>query len=140
MPDTRKITGLDGRQLPGFLKKSFVLNFAGGEIWFEHLDGIYEHEALVLEKLNADSRRFLRPSSPAFVGFVLDETTLTPAISDRIVQLLTESGKRFMRVAFIGVGRREWRTLRRDLIGKGFAIEAFYDFEAAKEWLVAEGV
>ncbi len=30
-----------GRELPGFRKKSFVLHYGGGEIWFEHLDGIY---------------------------------------------------------------------------------------------------
>ena len=37
------------RDLPGFRKKSFAMYFRGGEIWFEHLDGIYEYEALVLE-------------------------------------------------------------------------------------------
>lgn len=28
-------------ELPGVKKKSFILPFAGREIWFEHLDGIY---------------------------------------------------------------------------------------------------
>lgn len=28
-------------ELSGVRKKSFLLPFAGGEIWFEHLDGIY---------------------------------------------------------------------------------------------------
>ena len=27
--------------LPGYKKKSFVLSYNGGRIWFEHLDGIY---------------------------------------------------------------------------------------------------
>ena len=29
--------------LPGVKKKSFVLPFRGGEIWFEHLDGMYQY-------------------------------------------------------------------------------------------------
>ena len=39
--DRRAEPSGDGRTLPGFRKKSFILNYAGGEIWFEHLDGIY---------------------------------------------------------------------------------------------------
>lgn len=34
----------DGRALPGYKKKSFSLPFAGGEIWFEHIDGLYQFE------------------------------------------------------------------------------------------------
>lgn len=30
-------------KLPGVRKKSFVLPFKGGEIWFEHLDGMYQY-------------------------------------------------------------------------------------------------
>ncbi len=29
-----------GRELPGLRKKSFVLPYRGGMIWFEHLDGL----------------------------------------------------------------------------------------------------
>ena len=39
----------DGRDLPGCRKKSFSLPFAGGEIWFEHIDGLYHFEELALE-------------------------------------------------------------------------------------------
>ena len=49
---------------PDFVKKSFVLYFGGGEIWFEHLDGIYQYAELALEKLCADSDFFCRPSAP----------------------------------------------------------------------------
>ena len=34
------------KDLPGLSKKSFSMFFGGGEIWFEHLDGIYEHTDL----------------------------------------------------------------------------------------------
>ena len=37
--------------LPGVKKKSFVLPYGGGEIWFEHLDGMYQFTDLVLAKL-----------------------------------------------------------------------------------------
>lgn len=53
-----------GCELPGFRKKSFVLYFGGGEIWFEHLDGIYQYTEHALEKLCADSDFFCRPSAP----------------------------------------------------------------------------
>lgn len=49
---------LSGRELPGFRKKSFVLHFGGGEIWFEHMDGIYQYTELAIEKLCADSDFF----------------------------------------------------------------------------------
>lgn len=29
-------------KLPGVKKKSFILPYAGGKIWFEHLDEIYQ--------------------------------------------------------------------------------------------------
>lgn len=58
----------DGRELPGFRKKSFLLHFAGGGIWFEHLDGIYQHSGLAIEKLRMDSPVFHRPSSPAHIA------------------------------------------------------------------------
>ena len=41
-------------KLPGVKKKSFVLPFNGGEIWFEHLDGMYQYTEPVLEKLKKE--------------------------------------------------------------------------------------
>ena len=64
-------------ELPGVRKKSFILPFAGGEIWFEHLDGIYQYTELVIEKLRTDAAIFRRPSSPGYIAFVLDETVIT---------------------------------------------------------------
>ena len=43
-----------GTDLLGDRKKSFLLYYNGGEIWFEHLEGLYEYEDLVTEKLNSD--------------------------------------------------------------------------------------
>lgn len=68
------MTDLQSAQaLPGCPRKSFSLPFHGGEIWFEHLDGIHQLEKLVLAKLSDDLPRFSKPSSPAFVCFVLRE-------------------------------------------------------------------
>lgn len=41
-------------QLPGVKKKTFILPYNGGEIWFEHLDGMYQYTELVREKLKKD--------------------------------------------------------------------------------------
>lgn len=128
----------EGRDLPGFKKKSFKLPFNGGEIWFEHLDGIYGHSDLVIEKLNGDSPTFSRPSAPSYIGFVLDETEITPEIIGVIEEKLTATGKRFMRVGFIGADRHTKKELTRRLYGRGFALGFFADLEKAKEWLISE--
>ena len=49
--------------LPGVKKASFSLPYRGGEIWFEHLDGMYQYTELVLKKLRSDSAAFLAPSA-----------------------------------------------------------------------------
>ena len=40
--------------LCGLNKKSFSMFFGGGEIWFEHLDGLYDRTDLAIEKLEKD--------------------------------------------------------------------------------------
>lgn len=66
--------------LPGYRKKSFLLYYNGGEIWFEHLDGIYENEDLVIQKLYSDIPLFVRPSSTSFICFAYNETIITENI------------------------------------------------------------
>ncbi|MGN1340590.1 MAG: hypothetical protein ACI4WS_09890 [Oscillospiraceae bacterium] len=129
----------DGRELPGFRKKSFALPFDGGEIWFEHLDGIYGFTELVLEKLTADMPQFQRPSSSSNIGFVLNETDITEGVIEMITKSLLDTKKRFMRVAFIGADRRTAKELKKRLYGNGFGLGFFGDFEKAKQWLVSEG-
>lgn len=123
-------------ELPGYKKKSFLLPFGGGEIWFEHLDGIYGNEALVLKKLAGDRPTFCRPSYPSIVGFVVNETSVTDAIVDAIVDALLRSGKYFLRVCFIGTDKRTERALQYALYGGSFAVTFINDFEKAKEWLI----
>lgn len=93
--------------LPGVKKKSFVLPFRGGEIWFEHLDGMYQYTDFVLNKLKNDSHIFLLPSKPSQIGFVLNETPVTKELVEEIVKLLCDVRKRYTRICFIGTDRRQ---------------------------------
>ena len=88
----------NSEKLPGVKKKSFALLFNGGELWFEHLDGMYQYTELVLEKLKNDSDIFLLPSKPAYIAFVLDETLITEPLMDEIVRLLCGERKQFVRI------------------------------------------
>lgn len=128
----------DGRALPGFRKKSFLLPFAGGEIWFEHLDGIYQYSGLAIEKLRMDSPVFHRPSSPAHIAFVLDETVVTDELIRQIAEELMHTDKHLLRVAMIGADKKVQRKLKKVLFGGGFAMDFFDGIDPAKEWLVSE--
>lgn len=125
-------------ELAGVSKKSFVLPFAGGEIWFEHLDGIYQYTELALEKLRADTAVFRRPSYPGFIAFVLNETAITEDLIEQIADALLKPGKRFMRAAFVGADGLSCKKLKKLLYGRGFAIRFFGGIEPAKEWLLDE--
>ena len=129
----------DPKELPGVRKKSFSLPFRGGEIWFEHLDGMYQYTELVLQKLWRDSLIFLLPSRPSQIGFVLNETRITPDIAAEITKLLCSGEKAYTRVCFIGADRRAKRVLRSALGGEsGFAYTFISDTEKAKEWLIPQ--
>lgn len=137
--ETRYTSGcVDPNELPGVKKKSFILPYAGGEIWFEHLDGIYQYTELAVEKLRRDTAIFRRPSSPAYITFVLNETMITEKLIREITNALTAPGKRFMRAAFVGADGSSCRKLKKQLSGHGFAIRFFDGIEPAKEWILDE--
>lgn len=132
---------IDEDALPGAKKPSFVLPYGGGEIWFEHLDGMGLHTELVLDKLRRESRSFLLPSRPAQIGFVLTETCVTKALADEIAALLCGGQKPFRRVCFIGTDRKTRRMLCDALQNRArFALAFIDDFEQAKAWLVSEAM
>lgn len=110
-------------ELPGVRKKSFILPFAGGEIWFEHLDGIYQYTELAIQKLRTDTALFRRPSSTEYIAFVLDETIITEELISEIADALTKSGKQFMRAAFVGTDGLTRKKLKKLLYGHGFAFK-----------------
>ena len=97
---TRYCDCSEPESLPGVKKKSFVLPFRGGEIWFEHLDGMYQYTDLVLEKLKRDRMVFLLPSKPSQIAFVLDETVVTKDIVEKIATLLCDEQKKYASVLY----------------------------------------
>ena len=125
-------------ELPGVRKKSFILPYAGGEIWFEHLDGIYQYTELAIQKLHGDAPTFRRPSSTGYIIFVLDETAITDELISEIASALITTGKRFMRAGFVGADGASRRKLKKLLNGHGFAIKFFDGIEPAKEWILDE--
>ena len=125
-------------ELPGVKKKSFILPYAGGEIWFEHLDGIYQYTELAVQKLHRDRTTFRRPSSPGYITFVLNETIITEELISEIADALIKPGKQFMRAAFVGADRFSCRKLEKLLYGHGFASKFFDGIEPAKEWILDE--
>ena len=122
--------------LPGYRKKSFLLYYNGGEIWFEHLDSLYGNEALVIEKLNADVPLFIRPSASAFVCFVFHETVVTEPILLAVQKAVLETEKRFTKIAFCGLDRKSRKKLQKALRDRGFGIAFFDGLEEAKTWLL----
>ena len=112
--------------------------YAGGEIRFEHLDGIYNHEELILEKLNNDRPAFSRPSATSLICFVLNESEVTANVVSAISDALINTPKRFMKVCFVGTDKRTERALKVSLKERTFALAFIDDLEKAKEWLVKE--
>ena len=123
-------------ELAGYTKKSFALPYNNGEIWFEHLDGIYDKEDLVLKKLSSDRSQFTRPSSTAYICFVLDETTVTASIRLAVIDSILKSSKRFMKVAFTGLDKPNKRMFLKELSKRGFALGFFAGLEDAKMWFL----
>lgn len=130
------IEQMNVENLHGYKKKSFALPYNGGEIWFEHLDGIYDNENLVVKKLEADIPYFSKPSTTSYICFVFNETVVTDQIIAAVEKSILESSKRFMKIAFVGLDKKIKNKLNRSLTGKGFALGFFIGLEDAKQWLL----
>lgn len=131
---------IGGKELAGYKKNSFALPYNGGEIWFEHLDGIFGFEELVLEKLNREAELFTKPSASAYVCFVFDETEVTDKIINAVKSAIVESGKRFLKIAFVGLDGKSTRKFKKKLLGNGFEMNFLGGIEDAKEWLLAKQI
>jgi len=123
-------------ELPGYRKKSFALPYNGGEIWFEHLDGIYEHEELVLKKLLSDTPIFIKPSATSFICFVFDETTVTDTILNAVFEAVFGTKKIFQKIAFCGLDKTRRKKFKKTFCNKGISIGFFEGLEDAKMWLL----
>lgn len=115
-------------------KKSFELNYNGGKIWCEHLDGLGSLEKEVIDKFLNDRKDFSRPSVSSFMIINLDETTVTEEIAGCIVKELVDNKKSFRKIAFVGV-HKMWKPVFFEIQKKTGAVISFQeDYEKAKEW------
>ena len=96
---------------------------------------MYGYEELVLNKLNSDIKLFTRPSSTSYVCFVFIETTVTERIIDAVIRSILECGKRFMKIAFVGLDKKNKRRLKSELKNKGIGINFLEGLEDAKQWI-----
>ena len=129
-------TDLQATNLPGYRKKSFLLYYNGGEIWFEHLEGLYGYEDLVLEKLNSDIPLFIKPSSTSFICFVFFETIVTENIIFAVKKTVSESNKHFSKIAFCGLERKNQKIFKKIFANQGLEVAFFDGLENAKVWLL----
>lgn len=91
-------------------KKSFELNYNGGTIWCEHLDGMGLCEEAVIRKFLSDKSQLSRPSVSSHMIINLDETNITESIEKVILEGIIENKKHFRKIAFVGVGEDHQRS------------------------------
>lgn len=121
-------------QQAGIKKRSFELDYNGGKIWCEHLDGMGACEDEVIAKFTGDIKTFSRPSVSSFMIINLDKTEITGKIAEAIAAGISENDKTVRKLAFVGVDRRWHRTFGR-IRKKGTVIIFLSDYEKAKEWM-----
>ncbi len=127
---------MDSIHQAGIKKKSFELNYNGGTIWCEHLDGMSDYEEEVIEKFVGDICSFSRPSVSSFMIINLDKTIITDRIAETITTGILEAKKIIRKIAFVGIDKC-WRKTFGSLKRNGIDIIFLSDYEKAKEWLLA---
>ena len=128
---------MDGIHEAAVKKKSFELNYNGGTIWCEHLDGMGTLEGEVIAKFCEDKKLFSRPSVSSFMIIDLDETEITEQMVRTIVDAIIEANKVFRKIAFVGV-EKHWQKQLGAIKTKGIAVRFIDDYEKAKEWAISE--
>lgn len=127
---------LNYKEQAGIKKKSFELNYNDGTIWCEHLDSMENMEAEVIKKFEEDYKTFSRPSVSSYMIINLDETTITEQIVACIVNGIIECKKKFMKIAFVGVGKKEQKLFEKMMKQSGIIVSYLKDYEKAKEWVL----
>lgn len=125
---------MNNMQQAGIEKKSFELNYNGGTIWCEHLDGMGSWEESVISKFSKDIDNFSKPSVSSYMIINLDKTDITEGIVEVIISTFLDGKKSFRKIAFVGVGRR-WQKQFNNIKKRGIIINYLSDYEKAKEWL-----
>ncbi len=127
---------LNYKEQAGIKKKSFELNYNDGTIWCEHLDSMENMEVEVIKKFEEDYKTFSRPSVSSYMIINLDETTITEQIAACIVNGIIECKKKFMKIAFVGVGKKEQKLFEKMMKQSGIIVSYLKDYEKAKEWVL----
>jgi len=119
------------------IRDSFILPFAGGEIWCTELDSLSIYTDVVKNKFLNDMDTIRKPSSPAAIGINLTNTLIDTDIADLIIKELN-SIKRPIRVAIIGINIKGKMKFNFELKKQEgfFVYKYFTDPEKAKEWLI----
>ena len=120
----------------GLKKKSFSMFFNGGEIWFEHLDSLYDQTELIKQKFTQDLLEIQRPSTSSFIAVILNESNINSEILDLIINEFSSLNKQLRKVVFIGLTMKMKRYVKKRSTHTNFLIICMDDLEKAKEWLV----
>jgi hypothetical protein len=130
------------KDLPGTNKKSFAMYFGGGEIWFEHLDGMYSFTDKVIHKFIDDTQNVTKPSAPSLIAINLDETVVNEKIIALITDTYIKNSRYIHKVVFVGLYSCSQKLMKKAFKKREgeyeFAVNYINDFEKAKEWLVGK--
>jgi hypothetical protein len=130
------------KALPGINKKSFSMYFGGGEIWFEHLDGMHSYTDEVKRKFINDTKNVTKPSAPSLIAVNLDETVVNEEIIDLITDTYIKNTVYIHKVVFVGLDRHSQKLMIQAFKKREgeyqFAVDYINDFEKAKEWLAGK--
>jgi GTP:adenosylcobinamide-phosphate guanylyltransferase len=139
---TKPQKDISAKALPGTNKKSFSMYFGGGEIWFEHLDGMHSYTDEVKHKFIADTQNVIKPSAPSLIAVNLDETVVNEEIIDLITDTYIKNTVYIHKVVFVGLDRHSQKLMIQAFKKRQgeyqFAVNYINDFEKAKEWLVGK--
>jgi len=118
----------------GLEKKSFSINYKGGEIWIEHLDSI-QNPSLIKEKFIKDLVQIRRPSTSSFIAINLDKSGINAELLNFILDSLCNIDKPIRKVVLVGLNKAMKRLVKWRMYDLTFAVACIDDFEKAKEWL-----
>lgn len=118
----------------GLEKKSFSINYKGGEIWIEHLDSI-QNPSFIKEKFIKDLVQIKRPSTSSFIAINLDKSGINAELLNFILDSLCNIDKPIRKVVLVGLNKAMKRLVKWRMYDLTFAVACIDDFEKAKEWL-----
>ena len=127
---------MNDKEQAGLNKKSFEINYNGGTIWCEHRDSMGNMEAEVINKFKEDYKTFSRPSVSSYMIINLDETIVSEQIVECIVNGIIECTKKFMKIAFVGVDKKQQKKFEKIKKEDGVMVSFWTDYEKAKEWVL----